>query len=60
LVSDDEQPDKLEIGSQAPLERIPSLYPGEKQLPTGDGLPPPNQPFFTGMEPDLPKIKASS
>ena len=60
LVSDDEQPDKLEIGNQAPLERIPSLYPGEKQLPTGDGLPPPNQPFFTGMEPDLPKTKASS
>jgi len=23
-------------------------------LPSGDGLPPPSQPFFSSMEPDLP------
>jgi len=36
------------------LRRIPTLYPGEKQLPTGSGEPPPSQPFIDGMEPDLP------
>jgi len=36
------------------LRRIPTLYPGEQQLPTGAGLPPPSQPSFPGLEPDLP------
>jgi len=30
------------------------MYPGERQLPIGDGLPPPSQPLIPGMEPDLP------
>jgi hypothetical protein len=38
------------------LRRIPFIYPGERQLPTGDGLPPPSQPSFPGMEPDLPTL----
>jgi Helix-turn-helix domain len=54
LVSDAEQPDKADIGLQPPLEHIPSLYPGERQLPAGEGLSPPSQPFLDGMEPDLP------
>jgi len=41
----------------APLRRIPTLYPGERQMPAGDGLPPVSQPFFEGMEPDLPAIE---
>ncbi|EXX78777.1 hypothetical protein RirG_012070 [Rhizophagus irregularis DAOM 197198w] len=57
LVSDDEQPDRDEIGTHPPLERVPSLYPGERQLPTGPGLSPPSQGFFAGMEPDLPAIE---
>lgn len=36
------------------LRRIPSLYPGEQQLPFGSGEPPPSQPSLPGMEPDLP------
>jgi DNA-binding transcriptional MocR family regulator len=52
IVSEDEQPD--DIDDQAPLRRTPTLYPGEQQLPTGDGLPPPSEPEFPGMEPDLP------
>lgn len=36
------------------LHRLPDLYPGEAQLPSGEGLPPVSQPFFEGMEPDLP------
>jgi hypothetical protein len=54
LISDDEQPDQAEIGAQPPLERIPALHPGERQLPTGDGLEPPTQPPLVGLEPDLP------
>jgi len=57
LVSDDEQPDRDELGSQAPLKRLPAMYPGEYQLPSGDGLPPPSQPFLSGMEPALPSIE---
>lgn len=52
IVSEAEQPD--DIDDQAPLRRTPTLYPGEQQLPTGDGLPPPSEPEFPGMEPDLP------
>lgn len=36
------------------LRRIPTLYPGERQLPTGPGMPPPSQPSIDGLEPDLP------
>lgn len=38
------------------LRRIPMLYPGEQQLPTGPGKEPPSQPSIPGMEPDLPHI----
>lgn len=36
------------------LHRLPDMFPGEAQLPSGDGLPPVSQPFFDGMEPALP------
>jgi hypothetical protein len=38
------------------LRRIPTLYPGERQLPTGPSAEPPNQPSIPGMEPDLPAL----
>ncbi len=40
----------------APLRRIPTLYPGESQLPSGPGAEPPSQPSIDGLEPDLPAI----
>ena len=52
IVSENEQPD--DIDEQPDLRKIPALYPGEQQLPTGDGLPPPSEPEFSGFEPDLP------
>lgn len=58
LVSDTEQPDRDEIGMQPPLEAVPLMLPGELQLPTGDGLPPPSQPAIPGLEPDLPARRA--
>ena len=57
IVSDDEQPDRDTLDAQAPLIALPQLYPGERQLPAGDGLPPPSQPSFMGFEPDLPATK---
>jgi hypothetical protein len=39
-----------------PLKRIPVLFPGERQLPTGPGEEPPSQPSFEGLEPDLPSL----
>ncbi|MGQ0600550.1 MAG: hypothetical protein ACT4QE_02495 [Anaerolineales bacterium] len=36
------------------LKAIPTLYPGERQLPTGPGEEPPSQPALPGMELDLP------
>ena len=40
------------------LRKIPMLYPGERQLPTGAGEDPPSQPAIEGMEPDLPSLQA--
>lgn len=40
----------------APLRRIPTLYPGERQLPSGAGEQPPSQPGLDGLEPDLPAL----
>lgn len=60
IISDDEQPDEEHLGELAPLRRLPSLYPTERQLPGGEGLPPPSQPFLGGMEPDLPTTPQTS
>ena len=54
LASSAEQPDEAAIAQRRPLEPIPALYPGEQQLPTGPGLPPPSEPPLPGFEPDLP------
>jgi hypothetical protein len=40
----------------APLRRIPTLYPGELQLPIGAGEAPPSQPSIEGLEPDIPAL----
>ncbi len=54
IVSDQEQPDREELGRQVPLHKLPRLYPEEQQLPGGAGLPPPSEPPLPGLEPDLP------
>ena len=54
IIASDEQPDEDEIGALPSLQHIPSLNIGERQLPTGPGLPPPSQPSLEGLEPDLP------
>lgn len=54
MASEAEQPHLRELGTLPALNRVPDLFPGERQLPTGPGLPPTSQPSFPGMEPDLP------
>lgn len=58
IASDDEQPDRDQLDHQGPLRKLPSLYRGERQLPSGPGLEPPSEPSFPGMEPDLPATRA--
>ena len=41
-----------------PLRRIPVLFSGEQQLPSGPGEEPPSQPMLEGLEPDLPALSA--
>jgi len=60
VLSDQEQPDRAHLDSQDPLRQIPSLWPGERQLPTGDGLPPPSSPALPGLEPDIPSRQVAS
>ena len=55
VVADARDQNTLTLDS-SPLRKIPTLYPGENQLPSGDGLPPPSQPFLPDMEPDLPAV----
>lgn len=59
ILSSDEQPDQSMLDELEPLRRVPSLFQGERQLPSGAGLPPISQPFFEGMEPDLPSTEES-
>lgn len=56
LVSESEQAAPIS-GDLPPLRQIPSLSPGESQLPQGSGLEPPSQPSIGGMEPDLPCLQ---
>ena len=52
---DDQDPTTLD---HADLRRIPTLYPGEQQLPSGPHEDPPSQPCLPDMEPDLPFLEA--
>lgn len=54
--AEDQDPLTLEHGE---LRRIPTLFPGERQLPTGPGEDPPAQPSIPSMEPDLPALSES-
>jgi DNA-binding transcriptional MocR family regulator len=57
VVADYDDQDEALLG-HGELRRIPTLYPGEQQLPTGPGEAPPSQPNMPGMEPNLPSLNA--
>jgi hypothetical protein len=59
IISDDEQPDRDDLGQQEPLRKLPQSRPGEQQLPTGRGLPPPSEPALPGLDHDLPATPES-
>lgn len=52
VIADADDQSALTLEGSRPLHRLPRA--GEVQLPSGNGLPPVSQPFFEGMEPDLP------
>lgn len=56
IIADAEDQDAQTLSGPA-LQRVPSLFSGEVQLQTGDGLPPPSEPALPGMEPDLPALR---
>ena len=54
VIADADEQDEADLEPRE-LRRIPTLYPGEHQLPSGDGEPPPSQPVLDdSMLPDLP------
>ena len=59
FVSEAEQ-DALEMLRNKPMHELPAIYRGERQLPAGDGLPPPSEPSLPGMEPDLPASREAA
>ena len=58
VVADIEDQDDTALDAP-PLRRIPTLYPGERQLPAGPGEDPPSQPALDGLEADLPALQGS-
>lgn len=52
IASGSDQPDHHNLEQRPSIRRLPRI--GELQLPSGEGLPPPSQPFFDGMDPELP------
>lgn len=52
VIADADDQSEATLSSKADLRRLPRM--GEMQIPGGDGLPPVSQPFFNGMEPELP------
>ncbi len=54
IITSANEQDRDVMGVQEPLNQLPNF--GEFQMPVGDGLPPPNQPTFDGLEPDLPTL----
>ena len=57
VVADHDDQDPATTDSTT-LRRIPTLYPGEQQLPSGPHEDPPSQPCLPDMEPDLPFLEA--
>jgi len=57
VVANHEEQDAETLQNVA-LRRVPSLFPGERQLPTGSGQEPPSQPSLDGLEHDLPSLES--
>lgn len=51
--------DQADLGNK-PLQKLPTTLPGEMQLPSGDGLPPPVQDSLEGFMPNMPALPADT
>ena len=56
VVAEEEQGIEALARLSEPLMALPTMFGGEEQLPSGDGLAPPSEPDLPGMEPDLPSV----
>lgn len=54
IATSEDQPCDTVLGKQEPLRALPRI--GERQLPSGSGLPPPSQPFLDGIEVEIPSV----
>lgn len=54
-----DQPESV-INDTRPLKKLPRMLPGERQLPTGEGLAPPSEPSLPGMEHNLPALNETA
>jgi hypothetical protein len=57
IASAEEQPEGVALEAPPKLRQIPVLFTHERQLPSGEGAPPPSQPALEGLEPDLPSLR---
>ena len=56
VVADMDDQDLKKLNGNNSLRRIPTLYPGERQLPDDSHQEPPSQSLIPGFEPDLPAV----
>lgn len=54
VIAEEEQAKEVLEALERPLRALPTLFPGEQQLPSGEGLAPPSEPTLPSLEPDLP------
>lgn len=59
ILSSDEQPDQALLDELEPLRRVPSCSKANGNYPR-EQVSPISQPFFDGMEPDLPRRKKAN
>lgn len=55
VVAERDDQDQISLAT-SPLRRLPVMFDGEQQLPSGRGLEPPAQQTFDDMLPDLPSL----
>lgn len=56
VVAEDDQPTSIDE-EKLPLRQFPRAMPGERQLPSGEGEPPPSSPSLPGLEADMPELR---
>ena len=59
VIAEKADQDQISLATSS-LRRLPVMFDGEQQLPSGKGMEPPSQATFDDMLPDLPSINPDS